>query len=114
MKERELFNLFNDNPNLITHCPVCNLRFNPLEAKVLQEGEGGHLVYIKCRQCQGSILAVISANALGISSVGLITDLSGDDVMKFKQAEPISFDDVIAGHQFLKKEKALIDYLNYD
>ena len=110
----KIFNLFNNNPALITYCPVCNVRFNPIEAKVLEENQNTHLVYIKCRHCQGSILAVIAASALGISSVGLITDLSGDDVIKFKQAEPISFDDVIAGHQFLKKEKALIDYLNYD
>jgi len=112
--EEKLFNLFNDHQALITHCPVCGLRYNPLEAKVVEEVNNAHLVHIKCRHCQGSILAVIAASALGISSVGLITDLSGDDVIKFKQAEPISFDDVIAGHQFLKKEKALIDYLNYD
>ncbi|OGY43056.1 MAG: hypothetical protein A2729_03765 [Candidatus Buchananbacteria bacterium RIFCSPHIGHO2_01_FULL_39_14] len=108
----KLFNFFNDNPTLITHCPVCNLRFNPLEAKVLEEGENTHLVYIKCRHCQASILALISASQLGISSVGLITDLSGDDIMKFKEMSPITFDDVIESHQFLRREKALIEYLD--
>lgn len=112
MKERELFNLFNDNPNFVTHCPVCNSRFNPLEAKILQEGEGSHLVYIKCRHCQAAILTLIAANNLGISSIGLITDLSGDDILKFKDAGAIDCDEVIEWHQFLSREKALIDYFN--
>ena len=107
----KIFNLFNDNPTLITHCPVCNVRYDPLEARVLEEGESAHLVYIKCRQCQSAILALIVANSLGISSMGLITDLNGDDVLKFKGAKPVNCDDVIEVHQFLNKEKVLIDYL---
>lgn len=108
----KLFNLFNDNPTLITHCPVCNLRYDPLEAKVIEEGENAHLVYIRCRDCHSSILAVIVSNNLGISSIGLITDLSADDVLEFKTAQPVSCDDVIEAHQFLSKEKVLVDYFD--
>lgn len=108
----KLFNLFNDNPTLITHCPICNLRYDSLEARVLEEGDSSHLVYIKCHHCQSAILALILANNLGISSVGLITDLSADDVLKFRSATPVSYDDVIEVHQFLNKEKVLIDYLD--
>lgn len=110
--EEKAFNLFNDNPTLITHCPVCNLRFNPLEARVLEEGEDSHLVYIKCRHCQAAILALIVAGNLGISSIGLVTDLAGDDVLKFKSAKAISCDDVIEAHQFLNKEKVLTEYFD--
>lgn len=111
--EEKPFNLFNGNITLITHCPVCNLRYDPLEVKVLQEGERAHLVYIKCRHCQTAVLALIIANTLGISSIGLVTDLDADDVLKFKSAKTISCDDVIEVHQFLKsKEKALIDYFD--
>ena len=104
-----LFNLFNDNPTLITHCPVCNFRYDPLEARVLEEGDSAHLVYIRCRDCKSSILAVIVSSNMGISSIGLITDLNADDVMDFRTAKLISADDVIEVHQFLSKEKVLID-----
>lgn len=107
-----MFNLFNDNPTLITHCPVCNLRYDPLEARILEEEANAHLVYIKCRSCQATVLAVIVTNNLGISSVGLITDLNGDDILKFKSAEAISCDDVLEAHQLLNKERALIDYFD--
>ena len=108
----KLFNLFNDSPSLITHCPVCNLRYNPLEARVLEEGQTSHLVHIRCRHCQSSVLALIIANNLGISSMGLITDLTGDDVLKFKSVKAVSLDDVLEVHQILNKEKVLIDYFD--
>lgn len=108
----KLFNLFNDNPTLITHCPVCSQRYDPLEARILEEGENAHLVYISCRDCKSSILAVIVANNMGISSLGLITDLSSDNVMDFKSSKSISVDDVIEVHQLLSKEKVSIDQLN--
>jgi len=111
MDER-LFNLFGDNSTLITHCPICNLRYDPLEARVLEEGKNAHLLHIRCRHCQSAILAVIVTNNLGVSSVGLVTDLKGEDVLRFKKAKPISCDDVIEVHQFLNKEKVLIDYLD--
>lgn len=108
----KLFNLFSDNPTLITHCPVCNLRYDPLEARILEEGENAHLVYINCKDCRSAILAVIVANNMGISSLGLITDLSADDVINLKTVKPISVDDVIEVHQKLSREKVSIDQLD--
>lgn len=110
--EDKLFNLFNDSQTLITHCPVCSVRYYPLEARIIEEGDSNHLVYIKCQKCQASVLAVITTNSMGISSIGLITDLAADDISKFRQAKSIECDDVIEMHQILSEDKVLIDYLN--
>jgi DNA-directed RNA polymerase alpha subunit len=107
----KLFSLFNDNPTLITHCPVCNVRYNPIEARILEEGQSSHLVFIKCRECVSAVLAVIVSNNMGISSIGLITDLSAEDIAKFKLSGKVSVDDIIEAHQFLTKEKVVIDHL---
>jgi len=110
MAER-FFNSSNDNSSFITHCPVCNFRFDPIEAKIIQEGQKAHLVYIKCQHCKSAVLALIIANNLGISSVGLVTDLSIEDVLRFKNAKAVTPDDVIELHQFINsKEKVIIDY----
>lgn len=110
--EEKLFNLFNDHQALITHCPVCGLRYNPLEAKVVEEVNNAHLIHIKCRHCQATILAVVFISSLGVSSVGIVTDLESDEIIKFKSAKPINCDDVIEIHQLLNRQKVLIDYLN--
>lgn len=108
--EDKFFNLFNDSTTLITHCPICNLRFDPLEAKILDENDSSHLVYIKCQSCKSAILAIIVSSNMGVSSIGLVTDLSSDDVLRFKEQAAISSDDVIEAHQFFNKEKVLIDH----
>jgi len=110
--EDKLFSLFSDNPTLMSHCPVCNLSYDPIEARVIKEGNNAHLVYIKCRHCQSAVLTLIISGNLGISSVGLITDLNCDDVLKFRENEPITCNNVIEMHQLLAQEKAIIDYLN--
>lgn len=109
--EDRLSNLFNDGSSLVTHCPVCNLRYDPVEARVLEESDNAHLFYIRCRHCQAAVLAVVTVSSSGISSVGLVTDLTSDDVIRFKSAKPITCDDVIEVHeQLLNKDKVLIDH----
>lgn len=110
--EDKFFNLFNDGTTLITHCPICSVRYDPLEAKILDEDGPSHLVYIKCRNCASAVLAVIVTNNMGVSSIGLITDLSSDDVVKFREKEAINPDDVIEAHEFFNKEKVLIDHFD--
>ncbi|MFA6322652.1 MAG: hypothetical protein WCX71_04220 [Candidatus Buchananbacteria bacterium] len=104
-----LFNLFSENQTLINSCPVCNLKFNPLEAKVLAERDSSYLVHVKCHHCQSLMLAVVSLGEMGASSVGIITDLIGEDVIKFRKLKPISWDEVILAHEFLKKENITVD-----
>ncbi len=96
-------NFFNEGLRLISHCPLCESRYSPLEAKVVEEREGVHLVYIKCRKCLSSVIALILSSNLGVSSVGLVTDLSFDDLIKFKDAPNITIDEVIELHQLLEK-----------
>lgn len=94
-----------DNLKFVSYCPLCNSAYNPLEAKILEEREDAHLVHVRCRQCQSAIVALIVAGGLGVSSVGLVTDLSSDDVMRFKNDAPLTIDDVLELHQQLKDRR---------
>ena len=61
--------------------------YNPMEAKVLGEREDGHLLHIRCRKCWNSILALVLVSNAGVSSVGVITDLTFEDVQSVTEAE---------------------------
>ena len=91
-----------DNLKLISYCPLCNTHYNPNEAKVLEQREGAHLIHVQCGSCYSSIVAVIITGGIGVSSVGLITDLTGEDVIKFKDSEPVCEDDVIEAYEVLQ------------
>lgn len=101
-----------ENLKIITSCPICNLKYSSAEIRVIEERNDAHLVYIKCGRCQSSILAIVTANQLGVSSVGILTDLSGEDILKFKKQPAVSTNDVIDMHQLLKS-KSLSDYINF-
>ncbi len=105
---KDYSNFFEDileSLKMVSSCPICNTRYNSAKIKVLEERSNAHLIYIKCCRCQGSVLALVLANQAGVSSIGIVTDLSSEDVVKFKEQEVVSVNDVIDIHQFLKKRK---------
>jgi len=90
---------------MISFCPLCETNYNPMEARVLGEKEDGHLLHIRCKKCWNSILALVLVSNAGVSSVGLITDLTYDDVRKFSMSEAtVTTDDVISIHQLLLED----------
>lgn len=95
---------FFDGIKMIMRCPVCNSEFKQIEAKVVEENDDSHLVHICCKRCLTSVLAVITMNDLGATSLGLVTDLTVDDVQKFKHGEEVNFDEAIEMHKILETE----------
>ena len=86
---------FNESLKIISYCPLCDTNYNPLTAEILERRENAHLMYIRCKKCLSSIVAVVVTGVIGVSSIGLVTDLTVDDVMKFQNAEKLSNDDVL-------------------
>ncbi|MFA5358930.1 MAG: hypothetical protein WC310_03890 [Patescibacteria group bacterium] len=100
---RRLPQSFDESLKLVSHCPLCDNSYNFMEARVLEEKEGASLIYIRCRKCQSAILALLFNNQMGISSVGLVTDLNPEEVQKFRQYKEINEDDILESHQLLQK-----------
>lgn len=92
--------LWNEGLKLISFCPVCETRYNLMGAHVLGQEGDTQLLHVQCRKCQNSILALVLVNQSGASSVGLLTDLSYDDVLRFKNSRAICIDDVVEAHTF--------------
>lgn len=92
--------LWSEGLKLVSFCPVCETRYHSIEARVLAGAAETQLLHVQCRKCQNSILALIHVNQTGASSVGLLTDLCYEDVVRFRSRSTVSIDDVIATHRF--------------
>lgn len=92
---------------MVSYCPLCDAEFNPMEAQILGEDGDAHLLHVRCRTCSNAILALVLVTKAGISSVGLVTDLSYEDVLKFRSGGRLSVDDVIAVHESLGNKEFL-------
>ena len=91
--------LFDEGIKLISYCPVCRHKEKMMEARVLEETEAAHLIHLRCHKCQAAVLALIMISPAGLNSVGMITDLSADDAVKFKNLDSISIEDVLELNQ---------------
>ena len=70
-----------------------------MEAQVLGEEGESHLLHVRCRRCEHAMLALVLVTKTGVSSVGLATDLSYNDVVKFQAGGSVSIDDVMEAHK---------------
>ena len=73
-----------------------------MEAKILEQRDDAQLVYIRCQKCSSSILALMLAHPLGVSTVGVLTDLSVDEVYHYRTATAVSEDDVLTTYKDLQ------------
>ena len=101
MSNNHYSRLWQEGLKIVSHCPLCQTRHNNIEARILGEDGETHLLHLTCRKCRNSILALVLVNQTGVSSVGLITDLTFEDVVRFRHKSKITVDDVILTHQFL-------------
>lgn len=68
----------------------------------MEERDEAHLIHTECRKCGSSIVALVLTGAVGVSSVNLVTDLTGDEVLKFRRDGHVQTDDVLDVHLALQ------------
>jgi hypothetical protein len=92
----------------ILKCPVCGQKYNAEQTKIIDAGEDkpingrSLLVHTDCERCKSSVVFSIAIDGPEIFSIGMVTDLTSNDTNKFKNREPITSDEVLATHEFLR------------
>ena len=99
---------FADMASLVSYCPLCNVSFSPHRAAVVGEEGDSQLLHITCNRCASSIVLLLLIGDIGVSSVGLVTDLTEGEVMRFKSSAIVSSDDLIDLHQHLQVAGGLV------
>src|SRR3990172_7758392 len=80
---------------LSNRCPLCNEVFPSTSAEIVDESQQGILFHLTCPNCQSSLLAVVAASKLGLSSFGMVTDLSAADVKRLRRSPALTQEDVL-------------------
>ena len=86
-------------------CPVCASPFQGRQTEILNRKEGLSQVYAQCGDCKSSIVIFVLRNAIGfVTTIGMLTDMTKKDILRFGKMEPLTSDDVLELHQILEGE----------
>ena len=87
---------------LLKDCPVCQTNFQQADVCVVDTYNTVHLLHVTCSSCTHAILSLFAISELGMSSVGMATDLSAADAERVLGSAPIHEDELLAFHAFLE------------
>lgn len=92
----------------VLKCPICGRKYNLEKTRVLDSeqnefsNEARILIHSDCSKCKSSIMFNVEIRGPEVFSVGMVTDLTGNDSSKFNKLGPISSNDVLGIHEALK------------
>jgi hypothetical protein len=95
---------------LLQQCPICKGQYDAKKAKILEEKGDANLVHITCPHCKNFILAVVVVSSLGMSSVGMVTDLNESDVKRLHGKGAVTEEELLEFHTLIKNNKFNFKY----
>ncbi|MBI5230015.1 MAG: hypothetical protein HY981_01815 [Candidatus Magasanikbacteria bacterium] len=111
MKSKAFFPLFGEDLRLVSVCPLCKAKKEAIKTQVVDENEEAHLLHMQCGECGSAVVAVVVHASSGLNSVGMLTDLTYDDVLKFRAAAPIEIDNILAFYEALKNQEKFLEHI---
>jgi len=91
-----------ENLKPLLRCPVCQKRYDPRKAVLLSEDDHGMVLHAACESCGVASLVFVSTGKMGMVGFGILTDLGREEVRSFYGHDPVSVDETLAAHRFLR------------
>ncbi|PIR04406.1 MAG: hypothetical protein COV59_00985 [Candidatus Magasanikbacteria bacterium CG11_big_fil_rev_8_21_14_0_20_39_34] len=80
---------------LVKECPVCAQEYKLEQIRIVEQVPGANLLHLSCQDCARSILAYVVISSVGMSSLGLVTDLQHSDVLRIQKNGPVTLDRIL-------------------
>ncbi|MFC1645413.1 hypothetical protein ACFL08_05295 [Patescibacteria group bacterium] len=91
-----------NNLKHLTKCSLCGGVYHHDRTVVLDESDSNTTIHVTCQKCNTSALVFISNNQQNIVSLGIATDMKGDEAVNLFNKCFISDDDVLDVYRDLK------------
>ncbi len=99
--KRKMYSLGGDM-RLLSACPLCGEKYGKHAASIIEERKNAFLIHVQCGKCKSSIVSAMVTGQIGVSSMGLITDLTSEDVVKFRAVPAVIADEVLDVHHAVR------------
>lgn len=89
-------------------CQICQYKYSMKHIQIIDTAYDEYannarvLVHADCQKCKSSVVFNIDITGPEFLTVGMVTDLTSTDSMKFSKYTPINTDDVINIHKTIR------------
>ncbi len=96
----------------VSRCPLCNAGYRMEDAYQLESTDDASMIYIECSRCKSSIVAVVAMSGVGVVSLGMVTDMTREDVERFRASPSMNSNELLEMIQLLqRKDQSVIKEL---
>jgi hypothetical protein len=89
---------------VMQQCSVCNTAFDESSIHIIEELEDvSHLLHMSCASCKHKIIVLVSISDVGVGLMGLLSDLTYEDVCRFKTKKPMDEQALLENYSALHK-----------
>lgn len=88
----------------VSRCPLCNAGYRMEDAYTLESTDDASMIFIECARCKSSIVAVVAMSGMGIISLGMVTDMTREDIERFRAAPSMSSNELLELIQLLQRK----------
>ena|SRR3989339_115101 len=101
---------------LMKKCPFCEHNYDAKKVVVLEEQEENRLVHVTCSECNSSILHIVVVTPIGLNTMGIITDLTAEEVLRLRRGPGVTEETLLDFHKFISNtnnsfSKLILDYI---
>jgi len=92
---------------VMRECPVCATQFGSEHIRTVESSQGSHVLHVTCLNCSNSLIFLVGSTELGIGLIGMVSDLTYDDSLRFRHKEALTDDQLIECYQALLQPSVL-------
>ena len=85
----------------VIFCPLCSQEYTTNNMRIVEQAGETILGHSQCPKCQGAILSLLFSDFIGVTLIGMVTDLDYQDAIRLKESEALDEDDVLQVYQLL-------------
>lgn len=93
--------MWNERLKLASYCPLCGAQSARIDLRPLGTSGETQLLHATCGRCLTQVLTLTLVSSTASGAVGLVTDLSAEDVMRAATLPTLNTDDVLQTHTLL-------------
>lgn len=88
--------------HFISQCPLCSHKYHKESVRILEQEGDARLMHMTCDKCKNAVLALVVTSRAVVGSVGMMTDLTIKEVIRLREKEAVTEDELLEFHSLLK------------